>query len=99
MPTTKRLRFISDLSHGWLEVSAMDVLLSGITVSEFSYVDEVRGLVYLEEDVDCPAYLAATRIVFCPLHIEYLSTSEFPGKMSTPNRPIRRLTTVVGGRS
>ena len=54
------IRFVSDPGHGWLECPIDSVLLSGAKVSEYSYEDREKGLAYLEEDCDAPAYLKAT---------------------------------------
>lgn len=55
----RRLAWISDSGHAWLSVPLEDVRASGIEVSEFSYVSNDGGTVFLEEDVDAPAFLDA----------------------------------------
>jgi hypothetical protein len=54
------LRFISDAGHAWLEVPTVDVVASGITPSQYSYIDATNGMTYLEEDCDATKYLDAT---------------------------------------
>ncbi len=58
-----KLRFISDNSHGWLEVPTEDVEASGYIPSQFSYVDIADQFetphTYLEEDADVLGYFKA----------------------------------------
>jgi hypothetical protein len=83
MPTA-HLRLINDPSHAWLEVRAVDVFVSGVTVSDFSYVDRARGMVYLEEDVDLPAYLKAIGAKLEDVLGEYVfMEQEFPGRLGS----------------
>ena len=43
-----------DAAHGWLEVSFEDLIDLNIhnKISNFSYIDSNKNLIYLEEDVD-----------------------------------------------
>ena len=56
-----QLKFISDADHGWLEVPEAAVKAAGIydQISEFSYVNTAKNLIYLEEDVDMWLFLRA----------------------------------------
>lgn len=53
------LRFVSDPGHAWLEVPTTTAIAAGMQVSQYSYIDLVKSLVYLEEDCDAPAFLTA----------------------------------------
>lgn len=59
--STLHLRWYIDPGHGWLAVPVRALLDSGISgqVSTCSYIDGAMALVYLEEDVDAPLFLAA----------------------------------------
>ena len=48
-----------DAAHGWLEVSFEDLidLNIHIKISNFSYIDSNKNLIYLEEDVDMVLFL------------------------------------------
>jgi len=48
-----------DSVHGWLEVSFEDLIDLGIQakISNFSYIDSIKKLIYLEEDVDMILFL------------------------------------------
>lgn len=51
--------FITDAGHGWLQVpisAVVDAINDGTGFSSCSYVNKHTGYVYLEEDVDAPAY-------------------------------------------
>ena len=48
-----------DAAHGWLEVSFDDLIDLNIQnkISNFSYIDSNKNLIYLEEDVDMVLFL------------------------------------------
>ena len=48
-----------DAAHGWLEVSFEDLIDLNIhnKISNFSYIDSNKNLIYLEEDVDMVLFL------------------------------------------
>ena len=48
-----------DAGHGWLEVSIEDLIDLNIQdkISNFSYIDSIKKLIYLEEDVDMVLFL------------------------------------------
>lgn len=54
MNVAEATRWHVDDGHGWLEVPAETC--DGVRVSAYSYRDTARGLVYLEEDCDAPAW-------------------------------------------
>ena len=51
----KQMRFISDPSHGWLQVPLSTFLEMKATASPYSYVN--KPFIYLEEDCDAPDFL------------------------------------------
>src|SRR4051812_5054830 len=55
--------WLSDPGHSWLVLPADAVRVTqarfGIKITEYSYFSPLRGLAYLEEDVDALAYLLA----------------------------------------
>ena len=55
-------KFIIDPAHGWLEVKESELLELGLKPSSFSYIDPVKRLVYLEEDMDAPAFIKAKQL-------------------------------------
>jgi len=48
-----------DASHGWLEVSYEDLINLNIQnkISNFSYIDSTKKLIYLEEDYDMTLFM------------------------------------------
>ena len=48
-----------DAAHGWLEVRFEDLIDLNIhnKISNFSYIDSNKNLIYLEEDVDMVLFL------------------------------------------
>ena len=48
-----------DAGHGWLEVSIEDLIDLNIQdkISNFSYIDSIKKLIYLEEDVDMTLFM------------------------------------------
>ncbi len=53
----KALRWVSDSSHGWLEVP-LSVFPSAIDFGTgFGYINEINGLIYLEEDCEAVEFL------------------------------------------
>jgi hypothetical protein len=58
--TSRKLVFHADPSHGWLQVSVLDLLILGICPSHYSYIND--NSVYLEEDCDATLYLDAARV-------------------------------------
>ena len=48
-----------DAEHGWLEVSIQDLIDLNIQnkISNFSYIDSIKKLIYLEEDVDMTLFM------------------------------------------
>ena len=48
-----------DAAHGWLEVSFDDLIDLNIQnkISNFSYIDSNKNLIYLEEDVDMTLFM------------------------------------------
>lgn len=58
MKTVTR-KFHSDPGHGWLEVPEAEVKSLGINVSPYSY--RKGDMLFLEEDCDASAYIAAQR--------------------------------------
>ena len=48
-----------DAAHGWLEVSFEDLIDVNIQnkISNFSYIDSNKNLIYLEEDVDMVLFM------------------------------------------
>lgn len=58
--------FLSDPGHGWLKVPFSDLLAVGLDLSKistFSYYDEWRDNVYLEEDCDLSIFVGAYKKV------------------------------------
>ena len=53
-----KYRWYSDPAHAWLQVPYKEVIDSGVQFSQFSYVDQRRQFVYLEEDCDATAFIA-----------------------------------------
>ena len=57
-----RFKFISDPSHGWLEVKLDDVQSVELSVEDFSTCSYRNGnVLYLEEDRDAPLFLMALK--------------------------------------
>ena len=56
---TRKLRFINDPGHGWLEVDKKDLLLLGINKDISSYSYQKGGKAYLEEDCDAHVFITA----------------------------------------
>ena len=52
----KNLIFYSDPGHGWLAVPLQLYKESGITATKYSYYCPKKEIVYLEEDLDAPAF-------------------------------------------
>ena len=50
-----------DAGHGWLEVSFEDLIDLNIQnkISNFSYIDSNKNLIYLEEDIDQNIFMKA----------------------------------------
>ena len=48
-----------DASNGWLEVSIEDLIDLNIQdqISNFSYIDSIKKLIYLEEDIDMTLFM------------------------------------------
>ena len=48
-----------DAAHGWLEVSYEDLINLNIQnkISNFSYIDSNKNLIYLEEDCDMTLFM------------------------------------------
>jgi hypothetical protein len=55
--------FFNDPGHGWLEVSIEELLRLNLTqhISQYSYINSKKNLVYLEEDCDAPKFLQAKK--------------------------------------
>lgn len=51
--------FHTDPGHGWLAVPIEDVTESGIEPTRCSFHNPASSTVFLEEDIDAPAFLAA----------------------------------------
>ena len=49
----------NDAGHGWLEVSFEDLIDLNIQnkISNFSYIDSIKNLIYLEEDCDMTLFM------------------------------------------
>ena len=58
---TSTFLFISDASHGWLQVLKSEVEALGLAekISSFSYYNPQTDFVYLEEDKDFPLFMDA----------------------------------------
>lgn len=56
---TKVYNFISDPGHGWLEVPVEEVKALALDITPYSYVDNRKGLAYLEEDLDAGVFVNA----------------------------------------
>ena len=56
---TRKLIFISDPGHGWLEVDKQDITLLGIRKNISSYSYQKGGKAYLEEDCDAHVFITA----------------------------------------
>ena len=85
----RKLRFITDSAHGWLEVPAMDVLESGYIPSQFSYqgiIDDV-GYVYLEEDCDLSGFIRKFDWTTIDELDQYLETVHVNGQCWIRNLP------------
>ena len=48
-----------DAAHGWLEVKFEDLIDLNIQdqISNFSYIDSIKKLIYLEEDIDMTLFM------------------------------------------
>lgn len=57
----KTYRFYHDAGHGWLAVKKAELERLGISdkITGYSYAN--GGMVYLEEDLDAPAFVAAKK--------------------------------------
>jgi hypothetical protein len=62
MEIISSLTFHSDPSHGWLAVPASEVARVGVNPTRYSYRSPCGKTLYLEEDCDATAYLAALRM-------------------------------------
>lgn len=71
----RRLRFVTDPAHGWLEVPRADVEAVGYHPSPQSYFDATTEFYYLEEDVDVFAWLKLAKPAgdFRDVHSNYPS--------------------------
>ena len=63
---TSNFIFIEDAGHGWLQVLPNEIRILGLQdkISEYSYYDREKDLVYLEEDCDAPLFLKAYRAAY-----------------------------------
>lgn len=52
-----RFRLLSDSGHAWLEVPRSEVKRVGLRVSPYSRQSTNGRFVYLEQDIDAPAFL------------------------------------------
>lgn len=60
MKKKPKFNFFDSPSHGWLEIPSslfLDFKKRGYEASQFSYVDNKKFVIYLEEDCDAPAFL------------------------------------------
>lgn len=84
------LTFHHDPAHGWLAapLATLHNLEIAHAVTRYSYHDTAKGIVYLEEDVDAPRFLAAAEA----RNIEVHQTEHYwPG-----SAPLRNLPRYVG---
>ena len=51
--------WICDPGHAWLVVPVDDLLSAGACITSYSYLSYDGATVYLEEDCDAPAFIAA----------------------------------------
>ena len=72
----KRHTFHTDPGHGWLEVSIEDVKGFGIEgdISEYSYIDPVRRVCYLEEDCDAAVFSTAMMKLGIDIKVDHQHT-------------------------
>ena len=49
--------WLVDPGHGWLRVPIVSA--EGLTFSDYSYIDQASGVLYLEEDCDAGVWLRA----------------------------------------
>ena len=66
---TRKLRFINDPGHGWLEVDKKGLLLLGINKDISSYSYQKGGKAYLEEDCDASLFIATAKAAGMVLEI------------------------------
>lgn len=59
VPKPLKLKVYNDPGHGWLAVPMRTYLKSGIKASRFSYVNQNRTTVFLEEDCDAGLFIEA----------------------------------------
>lgn len=52
------MRYITDVGHGWLEVSLSDYPNATKYGTGYGFLDSRRGVIYLEEDCEMGAFLA-----------------------------------------
>jgi len=79
------LAFIADPGHGWLRVPLDSLATLDMTPSHYSFVDTKKGLAYLEEDCDAPAYIRALKATGKTLpHIPELNQNNFSNIRKLP---------------
>ena len=54
---SKKMRYITDSGHGWLEVDLRVFPMAGNYGTGFGYIDSEQGYIYLEEDCEMGAFL------------------------------------------
>jgi hypothetical protein len=70
------MKWISDPGHAWLEVS-LERYPDAVNYSTgHGFIDEVKGLAYLEEDTEAPAFIASHmgRAAFIALDVANIVT-------------------------
>ena len=75
------LTFISDPGHGWLRVPLTEIVVLGLEtqISVYSYIEGQYA--FLEEDCDCPLYIATRLLHGCSrpeITEEYVERFERP---------------------
>ena len=85
---TNRIEWIADPAHAWLKVPRTAYDASNVHASPCSYQDAES--VYLEEDMDAPAFMKAVEIVDW-----YIPRREFPQQQRYSERNPRDLERLV----
>ena len=60
----------NDAAHGWLEVSIEDLIDLNIQnkISNFSYIDSIKKIIYLEEDCDMTLFMNNSQLSLKPYY-------------------------------
>lgn len=73
---TMKLKFYSDPGHGWLAVPMATYLASGVQATNYSYVNDARKVVYLEEDCDATNFVNALKLQGVEIETDYRATNK-----------------------